>query len=400
MAQRALWKPRIAARLLNIPGSGIREVMSKSAALREAGKDVINWHIGRPDFDTPGHIKEACSAALRDGHVHYTPAAGIPQLREALAERATQEYGCAPVDPDRVVVCNGGMEAVSVILHSFLEDGDEVIVPTPNWPNMKWAIAMAGGCPVEVPLTNGILTAEAIDRAVTHRTKFVVLSSPSNPLGTVTSVGELKQISRVLEDKDLLAISDETYTRLSYACLGSCAPSILSIKGMQERCFATSTFSKTYAMDGWRLGWALCPDAEAAVAVAKTRYYYSSCSPTFTQYAGVAALSLSQDCVLEMVSQYNERRSILVEGLQRIPGVKLPGGSPEGAYYVFPDISSFGDSAEIARYLLDEHHIAVVDGGVFGAEGQGHIRIAYSCSSEDCSRGVERLAGALRTLSH
>lgn len=369
--------------------------MSKSMALRDAGKDVINWHIGRPDFDTPLHIKESCSEALRQGHVHYAPAAGIPQLRSVLAERASQEYESA-VDPDSVVVCNGGMEAVTVILHTFLNEGDEVIVPTPNWPNMKWAVVMAGGKPVEVPLKNGVLTAEAIAAAVTHRTKFAVLSSPGNPLGTVTGSDELKRISQVLEEKDLMAISDETYTRLYYGgSAGATAPSILAIKGMGERCFAASTFSKTYAMDGWRLGWALCPDAAAAVQVAKTRYYYSACSPTFTQHAGTTALRSSQDCVAEMLAQYNERRSVLVEGLKNIPGINLPGGSPEGAYYVFPDVSAFGDSAELARHLLDEHHIAVVDGGVFGKEGKGHLRISYSCSTEDCRRGVERLARAL-----
>lgn len=292
-------------------------------ALRDAGKDVINWHIGRPDFDTPLHIKESCSEALRQGHVHYAPAAGIPQLRSALAERASQEYESA-VDPDSVVVCNGGMEAVTVILHTFLNEGDEVIVPTPNWPNMKWAVVMAGGKPVEVPLKNGVLTAEAIAAAVTHRTKFAVLSSPGNPLGTVTGSDELKRISQVLEEKDLMAISDETYTRLYYGgSAGATAPSILAIKGMGERCFAASTFSKTYAMDGWRLGWALCPDAAAAVQVAKTRYYYSACSPTFTQHAGTTALRSSQDCVAEMLAQYNERRSVLVEGLKNIPGINL-----------------------------------------------------------------------------
>lgn len=145
-----------------------------------------------------------------------------------------------------------------------------------------------------------------------------------------------------------MAISDETYTRLYYGgSAGATAPSILAIKGMGERCFAASTFSKTYAMDGWRLGWALCPDAAAAVQVAKTRYYYSACSPTFTQHAGTTALRSSQDCVAEMLAQYNERRSVLVEGLKNIPGINLPGGSPEGAYYVFPDVSAFGDSAEL-----------------------------------------------------
>eukprot|EP00434_Breviolum_minutum_P041317 symbB.v1.2.036755.t1/scaffold5224.1/size29657/2 len=389
---------RMSRSLLSVPGSGIRDVMSKSAALKAAGKDVINWHIGRPDFDTPKHIKEACWEALQQGHVHYAPAAGIPGLREALAKRAEEEYKIA-VDPERMIVCNGGMEAVTAVFHSLLEqgEGNEVIIPTPNWPNMKWAVVLAGGVPVEIPLVNGILTAKAISSAVTDNTKAVVLASPANPLGSVTHLEELQRIAKVVEEKDLLVISDETYTRLYYG-EGSVAPSILSVEGMEQRSFAVSTFSKTYAMDGWRLGWALCPDVSSASAVAKTRYYFSSCSPTFTQYAGIAALTDSQECVAEMLAEYDARRRILMEGLANIPGVKLP-SHPLGAYYVFPDLSAFGGAdGSLAKYLLDEHHIALVDGGVFGEEGQGHVRIAYSCSTEECRRGVERLHHALDSL--
>ncbi|CAE8627561.1 unnamed protein product, partial [Polarella glacialis] len=377
---------RFTARVLGIPGSGIREVMSKSQALRAAGKDVINWHIGRPDFDTPSHIKEACSAAMAAGHVHYAPANGIPALREAIAAQAMSvksrdefnlpSKGCAQG--------NGGMEAVTVTLHSIIEAGDEVIVPSPNWPNLKWAVVLAGGVPVEVPLCQGVLTADAIAGAVTEKTKAVVLSSPGNPVGTVTSAHELERIAAVVKEKDLLVLSDETYSRLFYGgnTPGAVAPSIMAVPAMAERTVVLSTFSKTYAMDGWRLGWALLPTVSEATLVAKTRYYFSACSPTFTQYAGVAALTQSQDCVAEMLAEYDARRRVLVDGISSIPGVSLPGGSPEGAFYVFPDVSELGSSAEIASRLLEDHHIAVIDGGVFGAEGEGHLRIAYACSTE------------------
>eukprot|EP00930_Biecheleria_cincta_P062614 TRINITY_DN48075_c0_g1_i1.p1 TRINITY_DN48075_c0_g1~~TRINITY_DN48075_c0_g1_i1.p1 ORF type:complete len:399 (-),score=59.91 TRINITY_DN48075_c0_g1_i1:16-1212(-) len=389
---------RFAQRLLGVPGSGIREVMSRSQALKAAGADVINWHIGRPDFDTPQHIKEACTAAMAAGHVHYAAANGIPALREAIAAQAEREYGVSSgsIDPDRVVVCNGGMEAVTVTLHSILEPGDEVILPAPNWPNVKWGVALAGGVPIDVPLSEGVLTADAISAHVTGKTKAVVLSSPGNPLGTVTGKEELSRIAALAREKDLLVISDETYSRLYYGNEGAYAPSILSQQGMQARSVAVSTFSKTYAMDGWRLGWALCPTPAEATLVAKTRYYFSACSPTFTMHAAVTALTAPQDCVAEMVAQYDERRRIVVDGLAGIPGVKLPGGSPEGAFYVFPDISELGDSAEIAAWLLEKHHLAVIDGGVFGDKGRGHLRIAYACSSADCLRGVERLGSALR----
>eukprot|EP00933_Yihiella_yeosuensis_P054942 TRINITY_DN53531_c0_g1_i1.p1 TRINITY_DN53531_c0_g1~~TRINITY_DN53531_c0_g1_i1.p1 ORF type:complete len:425 (-),score=97.19 TRINITY_DN53531_c0_g1_i1:44-1186(-) len=378
--------------------------MAKSQALRAAGKDVINWHIGRPDFDTPAHIKEACTAAMKAGHVHYAPANGIPALRQAIAAQHECEYGFSSgsISPDRVVVCNGGMEAVTVTLHSILEDGDEVILPTPNWPNMKWAVVLAGGRAVEAPMTGGVLTAETIESMVTEKTKAVVLSSPGNPLGMTASHDELQRIASVAKSKNLLIISDETYSRLYYGGDSSdaVAPSILALPDMAERSISLSTFSKTYAMDGWRLGWALLPSPEEAALVNKTRYYFSACSPTFTQHAAVAALTGSQDCVAEMRAEYDARRRILVEGLRSIPGVKLPGNrAPDGAFYVFPDVSSLGrSSSEIAQLLLEEHHVAVIDGAVFGDAGEGHLRIAYSCSTEDCQKGVERLAEAFRKL--
>eukprot|EP00428_Durinskia_dybowskii_P033976 CAMPEP_0170273890 /NCGR_PEP_ID=MMETSP0116_2-20130129/36915_1 /TAXON_ID=400756 /ORGANISM="Durinskia baltica, Strain CSIRO CS-38" /LENGTH=373 /DNA_ID=CAMNT_0010525133 /DNA_START=1 /DNA_END=1122 /DNA_ORIENTATION=+ len=370
----------------------------RATALRAAGRDVINWHVGRPDYDTPAHIKAAATAAMEAGHVHYAPAAGIPELREALAERSSLEWGTG-VSADRVVVCNGGMEAVYASLAALIDPGDEVIVPTPNWPNMRWATRLAGGTPVEVPLEDGQLTAEAVAAKVTHRTRAVVLSSPGNPLGTVASPPDLAKIAQLAAEKDIMVFSDETYCRLYYGgAQDETAPSIMSMPGAAERTLAFGTFSKTYAMDGWRLGWLVAPTAADAVEITKARYYISSCSPTFTQHAAVVALRSSQDCVREMVEAYRTRRDALVEGLANIDGVSLPGGTPMGAYYLFPDISRFGDSGVVAKALLEEHGIACIDGAVFGKEGSGHLRIAYSCSLEDCRRGVDRLGMALNSM--
>jgi len=302
------------------------------------------------------------------------------------------------ISPERVVVCNGGMEAVFATMFATVNPGDEVIVPTPNWPNIRWVVHLAGGMAKEVPCEAGVLTAEAIAAASTSRTKAVVLSSPANPLGTTTSRAELIKIAAVAREKDLLVMSDETYSRLYFGDEGEVAPSILSLPGMQERCVAFGTFSKTYAMDGWRLGWAVTPTAADAVQLAKARYYISACSPTFTQHAAVTAFTDSQDCVTEMVEAYRARRDVIVDGLAAIGGISLPGGRPTGAFYAFPDVSKFGKSGDIAKVLLEEHGIATVDGAVFGDEGDGHIRIAYSCSLEDCQRGVERLGKALAAM--
>mmetsp|Transcript_124295 Transcript_124295/g.247775 ORF Transcript_124295/g.247775 Transcript_124295/m.247775 type:complete len:401 (-) Transcript_124295:23-1225(-) len=393
---------RFAKRITGIPNSGIRDVMRKAIALEAAGKDVIHWHIGRPGFDTPTHIKQACTAALSAGHVHYAPTNGIPALRAAIAAQTEKEYGAASgsIHPDRIVVCNGGMEAVTIIFSSILEDDDEVVLPSPNWPNIKWAVALAGGRPVDVPLSHGFLTAESIEASLTERTKAVVLSSPGNPTGTVMPASELQRVAALALQRDLLIISDETYSRLYYGSNDheATAPSIMQVSGMTERTVVLNTMSKTYAMDGWRLGWAICPSVSDATLVSKTRYYVSACSPTFTQYAAVAALNGPQDCVAEMLAEYDERRRILIEGLTSIPQIKLSGCSPEGAFYVFPDVSAYGPSAELAKTLLDQYHLAVIDGGVFGAQGDGHLRIAYTCSTDDCRRGVERLANALSTI--
>lgn len=394
---------RFAARTLQVPSSGIREVMGKAQALRAAGQDVINWHIGRPDFDTPAHIKAACTAAMTAGHVHYAPANGIPALREAIAVQSEREWRMreGSVSPSRVVVCNGGMEAAFVTLMAIVDRGDEVIVPTPNWPNIRWAVHQVGGVAVEVPLQGGVLTADGIAGAVTGRTKAVVLSSPGNPVGTTTGAPELERIAALAEERDLCVISDETYNRLYYGgAKGDTAPSIFSVDGMEKRCVALGTLSKTYAMDGWRVGWAVAPSGKDAALIAKTRYYVSACSPTFTQHAAVSALTSEQDCVAEMIAQYDARRQVLVEGLSGIDGVSLPGGSPTGAFYVFPNVSRIGCSSKVAEALLNDHHIATIDGAVFGAAGDGHLRIAYSCSEDECRRGVQRLASALAAMKH
>jgi len=391
-----------------VPPSGIREVMARAAELKAAGRDVINWHIGRPDFDTPEHIKRACASALDRGAVHYAPTAGLPALREALASRHALERGLAGTRAEQVVVTNGAMEAVTCSMLALLDPGDEVIVPEPCWANVKWAAVLAGGVPVTVDteLSDGFqLCPSGVRAAVTPRTKLLVIPSPGNPTGAVLGHDRLAELAAVAEEHDLLVLADDTYNRLFYGPgRAPVAPSFASVPRMAERTVTIGTLSKTFAMDGWRLGWAIAPDggegtAPLAQAIARMRYYVSACSPTFTMHAAVEALLADQGCVEEMRTEYDARRRVIVEGLRRIPGVRVH--EPEGAFYVFPHVADAAPGvapSSIARRLLEEHGIAAVDGEEFGAAGAGHLRIAYSCSLDECTRGVERLAAAFASM--
>lgn len=389
----------LSRRVLGVPPSEIRQVMKRAGELKGSGKDVVNWHIGRPDFDTPAHIKEACTASMARGDVHYSPAAGIPRLREAIAAQTSRERGL-PVEPAHVVVTNGGMEAVSSLLAATVQEGDEVVIVDPTWPNLWWATTLTGATPVSC----SDITAAAFESVLTERTRAVLVASPGNPTGGVVPMAELQAIAKLCQERDLLVLSDETYNRLYYGEEGTgsppMAPSIASLPGMAQRTVVLNTFSKTYAMDGWRLGWAVAPSLEMASALERIRYYVSACSPTFTQHAAVAALEGDQSAAEAMREAYIGRRRVLVEGVGALPGVTLP-VMPLGAFYVFPCFKQLlggRPSLALATWLLEQHHIAAIDGAAFGRNGEGHIRIAYSCSAEECAKGVERLAKAVGEL--
>lgn len=392
-AERAM-----AERLGLVPFSGIRKVFDKVKELEAAGKDVIHWQIGRPDFDTPGHIKEAAAAALRRGEVHYAPNLGIPALRKAIGARTTMDTG-VPVDGEtQTCVTAGANEAILVSMLAFINPGDEILVPDPNWHHYKSCASLAGGIPVEVPvgIENGFsMSPEEVEKRITPRTKMLCLTSPANPTGCVESAENLKALAAIASKHDLVVLADEIYSRIYYG-EGKSAPSFYSVPGMPERTVIINGFSKTYAMDGWRLGWTVASEAMTR-AILKVRQYTTVCVNTFIQYGAAEALNSDQSCVDYMVGEFSKRRTVMLEGLAGIPGVKV--AEPEGAFYVFPDIRAFGrSSAEVADYLLNEHHIACVAGSVFGPSGEGYLRLAYSCSTEECRKGVDRLRTALATL--
>jgi aspartate/methionine/tyrosine aminotransferase len=408
-----------ALRLKRVPFSGIRKVFDTVRALESQGREVIHWQIGRPDFDTPAHIKQAAIEALQRGEVHYAPNLGIPSLRRAIAERTKVDTGVEVEGEKQVIVMAGANEGIMVAMLAFLNPGDEVLVAGPNWHHYKSCAALADANPIEIPTREEegfSLRPEEVEKRISRRTRMLCITSPGNPTGCVESRASLEALADLVHRHDLLVLSDEIYSRIYYgpqpaavpAMAGSdatasplagtsgmpVAPSIYSLPGMAERTVIINGFSKTYSMDGWRLGWTVA-GPELTRALLKVRQYTTVCVNTFIQHGAAAALTADQRCVHEMVDAFAERRKIVLEGLRAIPGITV--AEPLGAFYAFPNIRSFGMSSEaMAEYLLDEHGIATVAGSVFGDAGEGYLRIAYSCSTEECRRGVERLAEALQ----
>jgi aminotransferase len=387
-----------ADRVQKVPFSGIRQVFEAVRTMEAEGRDVIHWQIGRPDFDTPEHIKQAAAAALQRGEVHYAPNLGIPSLRKAIAERTRLDTGISVDWQNQVIVMAGANEGIMVAMLAFINPGDEVLVSDPNWHHYKSCAALAGGIPVEVPTRaeeSFSLEPEAVASRITERTKMLCITSPGNPTGCVESRENLEALAGLARKHNLLVLMDQIYNRIYYG-EEEVAPSIFTFDGMPERTIIVNGFSKTYSMDGWRLGWTVA-SPELTRHLLKVRQYTTVCVNTFIQHGAAEALSGDQGCVDDMVQAFADRRQIIVDGLKGIDGVTL--ADPTGAFYAFPDIRRFGkSSAEIAEYLLREHGIATVSGGVFGAAGEGHLRIAYSCSTEECRQGIDRLKQALSQL--
>jgi aspartate/methionine/tyrosine aminotransferase len=388
----------MASRLQKVPFSGIRRVFDTVRDLEAKGREVIHWQIGRPDFDTPAHIKRAAAAALERGEVHYAPNLGLPSLRRAIGERTQIDTGVVVDGEKQAVVMAGANEGIMVAMMALINPGDEVLVPNPNWHHYKAIASLAGGVPVEVPTREKdgfALDPDEVERRISSKTRMLCITSPGNPTGGAQSRESLAALATIAKKHNLVVLSDEIYARIWYG-QGPVAPSIYSQPGMAERTIIINGFSKTYAMDGWRLGWTVASE-ELTRAILKVRQYTTVCVNTFIQHGATAALVGDQACVAEMVGEFGKRRRIMLEGLRSIPGVTV--AEPLGAFYLFPNIASFGKtSAELADLLLTEHGIATVAGSVFGDAGEGFLRVAYSCSTEECAKGVAKLKTALAAL--
>ena len=366
-------------------------VLARAKALEARGRDIIHLEIGEPDFDTADHIVEAGCRALRSGETHYTPTAGIPELREAIAADVAQSRGVA-VDPAQVVVTPGGKPIMFFVILALIEDGDEVLMPNPAFPIYESMVDFVGGKPVFVPLRqeNGFrFDLDEFREGLSDRTKLVILNSPANPTGGVFTAEDIAGIAEILRERpDVVVLSDEIYARLLYS--GSFA-SIASEPGFgpDGHTVILDGFSKTYAMTGWRLGYGVMPEP-LAEQVTKLQVNSNSCTAAATQHAGLAALAGPQDAVDRMLEEFRARRDLIVAGLNDLPGVECV--SPQGAFYAFPKVSGTGlPAGQLADLLLNEAGVACLSGTAFGRHGEGHLRLSYANSQQNISRALDRM---------
>ncbi|TFD74580.1 pyridoxal phosphate-dependent aminotransferase [Cryobacterium sp. Sr8] len=389
---------RISTRVGSIAESATLKVDGKAKALQAAGRPVISYAAGEPDFPTPEHIVEAALAAVRDPkNYRYTPAAGLPELREAIAAKTLRDSGLE-VSPGQVVVTNGGKQAVYQAFATLLDPGDEVLVPTPYWTTYPESIRLAGGVQVDVFAGSDqgyLVTVEQLEAARTPRTKVLLFVSPSNPTGAVYSPEQTRAIGEWAEEHGLWVISDEIYQNLTYD--GVRAVSIVeAVPALADRTILVNGVAKTYAMTGWRLGWMVGP-ADAIKAAANLQSHLSSNVSNISQRAAIAALNGPQDAALAMRDAFDRRRKIIVAELNKIPGMLTP--TPQGAFYVYPDVSGLlgrtwggvtvTTSLELADLILDQAEVAVVPGEAFGPSG--YLRLSYALGDAPLVEGIQRL---------
>ena len=365
-------------------------VLARAGALAAQGRDIINLGIGQPDFRTPDHIVEAGARALYDGHHGYTPANGLPALREAVAADLHRRHA-VEVNPDNVVVVPGGKPTMFFAVLMFGQPGVEILYPNPGFPIYESVINFTGATPVPIALRedNGFaFDAEAVLAQITERTRLIIINSPANPTGGVTPKDEIdKFVAGLAAQPQVAVLSDEIYSQMLYG--GRTHVSLLQYPEIRDRLIVLDGWSKTYAMTGWRLGYAVWPDAlvEHATRLAINDH---SCVNAAAQYAGLAALTGPQDAVAEMVAAFDARRRVIVDALNGLPGVTCT--DPGGAFYAFPNITGTGLSAKQAQDLfLDRAGVATVAGTSFGAWGEGYLRFSYANSTENILEAVERI---------
>lgn len=383
--------------MLNVPFSGIRMVSEIAQKMRREGIDVIEMTMGRPDFDTPSHIKDAAIKALHEGYVHYTSNYGLFDLREAVSIKTRTQNNIMYDPNDEIVITSGACEAIFSTMAAFLNPGDEVIVPTPIWGTYLTIPHILGARPVEVPLKeeNGFsLTPQEIEKYITPRTKMIVVVSPNNPTGCITKTEDLKGVAALAEKYNLLVLSDEIYEHLIYT--GEKHISIASYEGMRHRTVIVNGFSKAYSMTGWRLGW-LCAERSLVSSIVRTHQNIIACASSFVQHAGIAALKGPQDCVQMMREEFNKRRLFLLKSIAKMPKIScIP---PSGAFYMFINIKQMNmTSMEAAKFFLEKAQLAIVPGSAFGTAGEGYLRLAYSTSMEQLIKAVARMNDALALL--
>ncbi len=386
---------KLATRMSRLGTETAFEVLVRAKALEAEGRDVVHLEIGEPDFDTPAAIVEAGREALSEGWHHYGPAAGLPELRQAIADRMNRTRG-TDYRPEQVVVTPGGKPIMFFVILALLEAGDEAIYPDPGFPIYRSMIDFVGARAVPIPLREERefrLDVAELASLVTPRTRLLIINSPANPTGGVLDRGDLEAIAALAVEHDLVVLADEIYGEMLYE--GEHV-SIATMPGMAERTIILDGFSKTYAMTGWRLGYGLMP-TELATQVAKLMVNSVSCTAVAIQRAGLAALTGPQDEARAMVAAFRRRRDLIVAGLNAIPGISCL--SPKGAFYVFPNITGTGSSSkEFADRLLDVHGVAALSGTAFGDQGEGYLRLSYANSEENLQKALDRIGAAVAAV--
>ncbi|RDH48762.1 pyridoxal phosphate-dependent aminotransferase [Fischerella thermalis] len=379
---------KLAGRVSQVTPSITLAIAAKAKAMKGEGIDVCSFSAGEPDFDTPAHIKAAAQKALDEGKTKYGPAAGEPKLREAIARKLQNENGLA-YKAENVIVTNGGKHFLFNLMLAAIEPGDEVIIPAPYWLSYPEMVTLAGGISVIIPTdaTTGYkITPEQLRKSLTPKTKLFILNSPSNPTGMVYTPEEIKALAEVVVEADIFVVSDEIYEKILYdgathLCIGSLGEEIFA------RTIVSNGFAKGYSMTGWRIGYLAGPiDVIKATSTIQSHSTSNVC--TFAQYGAIAALESSQDCVEQMRQAFAKRRQVMLERLNAIPGLTCP--KPDGAFYLFPDISKTGlKSLQFCDALLEEEQVAAIPGIAFGADD--NIRLSYATDMATIEKGMDRL---------
>jgi len=372
------------------------EIADKIRKMKREGIDIIELQTGEPDFGTPQYIINAAYSAMKEGYTHYTSSRGVPELRDAISEKLQNENKI-DADPEKeIIVTPGAVHAVFSAILATINSGDEVIIPDPCWVVYPACVEIAGGKLIRIPLNsedNFELNRESIEKAITPRTKMLIINYPCNPTGTTLTRDKLKYIADIAKEHDLLVLSDEVYEKILYDGLKH--TSIGSLADMEERTITVNGFSKTYAMTGWRIGYA---SASSAIIdqMLKIQQYSVTCASAFAQKAAIAALNGPQEPVHDMIKEYDQRRQLIVKKLNNIDGIYCR--KPMGTFYAFTNISKLGTSSmEFANFLLDKARVGVVPGSAYGQSGDGYVRLSFANSKENIEKAMERIEKFLGT---
>src|SRR6266436_4369483 len=388
MSRALQFELRLAERMSRLGTETAFEVLNRARALEAQGKDIIHLEIGEPDFDTPANIVNSGIDALRAGWTHYGPSAGLPDLRQAIAEEVSRTRG-VQVTPEEVVVVPGGKPILFFTMLALVDEGDEVIFPNPGFPIYESMIHFLGGKAVPIQLREEMdfsLDVNELKGLITDRTKLIILNSPHNPTGGILTEKDVRGIAAAIGDRDIMVLSDEIYSRLIFEGKHF---SIMSIDGWKDRTVLLDGFSKTYAMTGWRMGYGVMR-ADLATHVSRLQTNATSCTASFTQMAGIEALQGSQASVEAMCEEFQRRRDVFVAGLNKVKGFSCR--VPKGAFYVFPNITKTGwKSKKLADAILEEAGVACLSGTAFGQFGEGYLRFSVANSIENINKALERI---------